>query len=290
MSIQNKYLELLKSSLLNEPYLENEVRLLYVFTMLATGKPVDAEVVRQIGKRLPAWVDTVKRARQNGRPCWQVDVPDATGKMRSVNLRNVCEFSHTMVGRERLNNLHACLDAVRADNVPGDLVETGVWRGGSSIFMRGYLSAWEMTDRLVWAADSFAGLPVPTAPADQGHDYSAAVAPILAVSLDEVRENFRKYALLDDQVRFLEGWFSDTLPAAPIGSIAVLRLDGDLYESTMDAMNALYDKLVPGGFLIIDDYGDFEPCRRAIDEYRASHGITVPIEKIDWAGSFWRKV
>lgn len=290
MSIQNKYLELLKSSLLNEPYLENEVRLLYVFAMLATGKPVDAEIVRQIGRRLPAWVDTVKSARQSGRPCWQVDVPDAAGQIRSVNLRNVCEFSHTMVGRERLNNLHACLDAVRVDNIPGDLIETGVWRGGSCIFMRGYLSAWEMSGRTVWAADSFAGLPVPTMPADQGHDYSAAVAPILAISLDEVKENFRKYELLDEQVRFLEGWFSDTLPGAPIERLAILRLDGDLYESTMDALNALYEKVMPGGFVIVDDYGDFEPCRRAIDEFRATHGIAAPIEKIDWAGSFWRKV
>lgn len=80
-------------------------------------------------------------------------------------------------------------------------------------------------------------------------------------SLEEVQENFRRYNLLDDQVQFLKGWFCDTLPTAPIEKLAVLRLDGDLYESIMDGLNALYDKVSPGGFIIVDDYGDFEPCR-----------------------------
>jgi hypothetical protein len=155
--------------------------------------------------------------------------------------------------------------------------------------MRGYLAAWEMTDRVVWAADSFEGLPVPSLPQDEGYDFSASVMPILAISLEEVQENFRRYGLLDDQVRFLKGWFCDTLPTAPIKQLAVLRLDGDLYESTMDGLNALYHKVTPGGFIIVDDYGDFEPCRRAIHEFRDRHGITDTIEQIDWTGAYWRK-
>ena len=289
MSLPKRYIELLKNSLLNEPYLENEVRLLYVFSMLASGQSVDVEVVREISRKLPNWVEQVRNARQIGRPWWNVNINDASGATKKLNLRNVCEFSHTMVGRKRLDNITQCLDVIRTESIPGDLIETGVWRGGSSILMRGYLAAWEMSDRKVWVADSFEGLPVPSRPEDEGWDFSAAKVPILAIPLEEVQENFRRYNLLDDQVQFLKGWFCDTLPTAPIDKLAVLRLDGDLYESTMDGLNALYDKVSPGGFIIVDDYGDFEPCRRAITEFRETHSINDPIEIIDWAGAFWRK-
>jgi hypothetical protein len=101
------------------------------------------------------------------------------------------------------------------------------------------------------------------------------------------KQNFRRYDLLDDKVKFLKGWFRDTLHVAPISELALLRLDGDLFESTMDG--ALYEKVSPGGFIIVDDFNDFEPCRRAVVEFREQHGITDPIEPIDWAGAFWRK-
>src|SRR5262245_31896942 len=162
----------------------------------------------------------------------------------------------TMVGEKRLDNLHACVEAVLRDGIPGDLIETGVWRGGSVILMRAILAAHGVTDRSVWVADSFAGLPKPDAgkyPADAGDRHWTYDE--LAVSLQQVRANFGRYGLLDDQVRFLPGWFKDTLPSAPIEKLAVARLDGDMYESTMDALEALYPKLEPGGFLIMDDYG-----------------------------------
>lgn len=289
MTPQNRYVELLKNSLLNELYLENEVRLLYIFQMVATQQRIDADVVREIGHKLPGLTQMVKAARQEGRPWWRINVNDGNAGVKTLNLRNICEFSHTMIGRKRMDNIEACLDAVRLDNVLGDLIETGVWRGGATIFMRGYLAAWEMVDRTVWAADSFEGLPVPSLPQDENYDYSASKIPILAITLEDVQENFRRYGLLDNQIRFLKGWFCDTLPTAPIKQLAILRLDGDLYESTMDALNALYHKVSPGGFIIVDDYGDFEPCRRAVHEFREQHGITDAIEKIDWTGVYWRK-
>ncbi len=289
MDLPQRYLSLLKSSLLNEIYLENEVRFLYIFSRLALEKNVDLEVVREIHLRLPEWVAMVKEARKEGNVWWRLNAADGRGNNRALDLRGVVEFSHTMMGAKRMDNIEFCLDAVRRDGVPGDLIETGVWRGGGSIFMRGYLAAWDMDDRTVWVADSFEGLPVPSLSPDIGYDLSAGVAPSLAVSLEDVQENFRRYGLLDERVRFLKGWFRDTLPDAPIERLAVLRLDGDLYESTLDALNALYDKVVPGGFIIADDYGDFPPCRQAIDEFRARHNIVSRIEKVDWAGVFWRK-
>jgi O-methyltransferase len=206
-----------------------------------------------------------------------------------VSVRNACEFTHSMIGAKRMRNIEECLDHVREDGVPGDIAETGVWRGGATVFMRGYLAAYGMNDRLVWAADSFEGLPKPTAQADRGLDFSASAEPILSISLDEVKALFARYGLLDDGVRFLKGWFRDTLPNAPIEKLALLRLDGDLYESTRDALRGLYDRLAPGGFLLVDDYGDFPPCRKAVDEFRAERAITAPIVEVDWSGVYWRK-
>jgi O-methyltransferase len=158
--------------------------------------------------------------------------------------------------------------------------------------MRGVLKAYRDTTRSVWVADSFQGLPRPD-PEEYAADFRDPhhAATSLAVSLEEVRGNFSKYDLLDDKVRFLPGWFRDTLPSAPIDKLAILRLDGDMYESTMVALRYLYPKLSLGGFAIVDDYGnDRLPCKKAVDDFRALHGITEEIERIDWTGIFWRRL
>jgi O-methyltransferase len=114
---------------------------------------------------------------------------------------------------------------------------------------------------------------------------------VLAVSRSDVEENFQRYSLLDEQVRFLEGWFSETLPTAPIDQLAILRLDGDMYESTIDALTALYPKLSPGGYAIIDDYGNkmTAGCRAAVTDFRGANGISDEIHAVDWTGAYWRK-
>jgi hypothetical protein len=197
-------------------------------------------------------------------------------------------YADTMVGMKRLDNLQFAVETVINEGVEGDLIETGVWRGGSCIFMRAILAAYGVEDRKVFVADSFEGLPKPDDKhaADKGdihHTFSH-----LKISQEEVANNFRKYDLLDDNVVFLKGWFKDTLPTAPIEKLAVLRLDGDMYGSTMDALGTLYSKLSDGGFCIIDDYG-LEGCRKAVDDYRAQHGITAEMHEIDWTGRYWRK-
>jgi hypothetical protein len=195
-----------------------------------------------------------------------------------------------MIGLMRLDNLEDCIVRALKEDVAGDLVETGVWRGGAAIFMRAVLAAYGDQDRLVWAADSFEGLPAPDGdryPADTGSRLHAN--PYLAVSLEEVRANFERYGLLDERVRFLKGWFRDSLPNAPIEQIAVLRLDGDLYESTMDALTHLYEKVSPGGFVIIDDYNSNRTCRLAVDDYRAEHDVGEPMADVDADAVFWRR-
>jgi hypothetical protein len=101
--------------------------------------------------------------------------------------------------------------------------------------------------------------------------------------------NFEKYNLLDENVVFLKGWFKDTLPNAPIDKLAVIRLDGDIYESTWDSITNLYPKLQPGGFIIIDDYYVNKSCEQAITDYQNKFGITEEINRIDWAGGYWQK-
>lgn len=196
----------------------------------------------------------------------------------------------TMLGSRRVDNLRACVEEVIDRGVPGDLIEAGVWRGGSTILMRGILKARGVGDRRVVVADSFRGLPPPDAerfPADRGLDLSADAE--LAVSLDEVRANFNRYGLLDEQVEFVEGLFRDTLPALRGRRWAVIRLDGDMYESTMDGLENLYGGLSPGGYLIVDDYGAYAACRQAVSDFRERRGITEVIRHVDWTGAFWRR-
>jgi O-methyltransferase len=111
----------------------------------------------------------------------------------------------------------------------------------------------------------------------------------LVVSLDDVRNNFARYGLLDDQVRFLVGWFSDTLPTAPVERLALLRLDGDLYESTIVALRSLYPKLSPGGYVIVDDWGAVPACKQAVTDFRLEAGIDDQIHEIDWTGAYWQR-
>lgn len=204
--------------------------------------------------------------------------------------RNWPAGAHTMIGFKQLDNLQFCVEDVLAKNVPGDLIETGVWRGGATIFMRAILKVYGVTDRRVWVADSFNGLPPPNSevyPADMDADFHKF--KLFAVTCDEVKSNFEKYGLLDEQVCFLKGWFRDTLPGAPIEKLAVIRLDGDMYESTMDALVSLYPKLSIGGYLIVDDYG-LPGCRKAIHDYRKLHAITDEMQPVEGYGAvYWQR-
>lgn len=197
----------------------------------------------------------------------------------------------TMIGSRRLENIRYCVEQVLRNGVPGDLIEAGVWRGGAGIFMKAILTASGDNERRIWLADSFQGLPEPDHeryPVDAGNVLWSD--PFLAVGVDTVRANFKRYGLLDDRVCFVKGWFKETLPRLRDKTFALVRLDGDLYESTMDGLQHLYPSLAPGGFIIVDDYGNPDwGCRQAVDDYRASFAITDAIESVDWTGAYWRK-
>jgi 2-polyprenyl-3-methyl-5-hydroxy-6-metoxy-1,4-benzoquinol methylase len=213
----------------------------------------------------------------------------AKRQLREAGAGDWPDEGETMVGMFRLNNIQTCVTEVIRQGIPGDFLEAGVWRGGASIFMRALLFAFGEPDRNVWVADSFEGLPPPD-PTKFAHD-TIDLSPHsrLAVSLEEVQSNFARYGMLDERVHFLQGWFKDTLHTAPIERLAILRLDGDYYESTIQGLEALYDKVSPGGYVIIDDYFAMDPCRQAVSDFRAANAIHDEMIQIDWTGIYWQK-
>lgn len=244
------------------------------------------------------YLDLLKRSLTNNIFASEPDAGDDTVRYVNAAIVHYQQSSAiSMLSQVRLDNLRECIESVVRDRVPGDLIETGVWRGGATIYMRAVLKTLGVTDRIVWAADSFEGLPEPDAekyPLEAKSFKSAAMTKYykhLAVSLEEVERNFAAYGMLDGQVKFLKGWFKDTLPTAPIERLAIMRLDGDYYESTRDALVNLYDKLSVGGYVIIDDYGEdtWTYCRKAVEEFRQARGITDPLVRVDKPCAFWRK-
>lgn len=197
--------------------------------------------------------------------------------------------AHTMIGPARLRNLRHLVETSLRDRIPGHFIETGVWRGGACILMRAILKAQGVTDRKVYCADSFAGLPKPDGRYRQDRRDRLYKFSELAISVDEVRKNFDVYGLLDEQVVFLVGWFRDTLPKLTNEQFAVIRLDGDMYESTMDALTHLYPCLSPSGFAIIDDYGPLKGCRTAVHDYLNAHKLSPEIVPVDNSCVWWRK-
>lgn len=268
---ERMYIELMKRSLSGYLTFETGLRISYLLYCMDTSQAYDLDHVINIARHEPENLAKL--------------MADLDG---ADNYRErVFGFPMTMIGRSRLDNLEYCTRSVLKDDVQGDFMETGVWRGGATIFMKGLLEVLGDESRKVWVVDSFRGLPEPSVKQDEGLDFY--LDPMLAVPKETVEENFRRHDLLDENVVFLEGWFDETLPNADVDNLSILRLDGDLYKSTMDVLEAMYEKVSPGGYIIVDDYGAISVCRDAVEDFRRSRNINDPIESIDWTGAYWRK-
>ncbi len=266
MQLRDRYLDLLEQTLTHTAY-----------THLDIGRPGRNPISRRV----------VRAFERLGVVFLRIAPQDRAARDRGEDWP---VFAHTMAGVQRLRNTRRCVEQAIGDGVPGDLIEAGTWRGGSAMMMRAVLDACGDTERALYVADTFAGLPAPDPeryPADQGARWHRE--PRLAVDLAEVRASFQRFGLLDDRVRFLEGRFADTLPAVADRTWAVVRVDGDMYESTIDALSRLWPGVAPGGFVIVDDYGAVGACRQAVDEFRAQHGIDAPLHMVDWTGAWWRR-
>jgi len=191
---------------------------------------------------------------------------------------------YTMVGFRRLDNLEYCINQIIKDNIEGAIVEAGVWRGGACIFANGVLQEYK-DPRNIYVCDAFSGLfPKPIYECDEWtekHDFSP-----LSVSLKDVQKNFRKFNLETPNVIFKEGWFSDTLPSIT-EPVAILRIDGDTYQSTLDTL--LLEPQVPvGGFLIMDDWA-IETSRKAFLDYFKGKVTESDVIPVDSLSVYWRK-
>jgi hypothetical protein len=244
------------------------------------------------------YLDLLKRSLTNTVFETEPDIDDDEFRFTMQRVEHyVNSYAVSMIPLGRFDNIKSCIEDILRNGIPGDFIEAGVWRGGATIFMRGALKAYGVFDRLVWAADSFEGLPEPD-PDRFPLEAKVQAGPLmqkayrnLAVGLDEVKRNFAAYGLLDGQVRFLKGWFKDTLPKAPIKALSLMRLDGDFYESTRDGLDSLYDRLSIGGYVIIDDYGEdsWTYCRKAVDEFRAERRIEDPLIAVDSKCFYWQR-
>lgn len=272
------YLELMRSCLTRTAFQDQEM-----------------SALRLDGWRRPIW-KALKRIL--GDPDLALVKPrPATPEARHARIEGrgaYSRYAETIISHDRLRNVQDCITTVLADGVEGDLLEAGVQRGGCTIFMRAVLAAYGVHDRRVWLADTFTGLPVPDAdtyPADAGFSHLTGKNPKV-IGLEGVKANFSRYGLLDDNVRFIVGLFKDSLPEAPLEQLAVIRLDADLYSSTMEAITHLYPKLSIGGYLIVDDYNSpkwSEACGQAIRDYRAEHDISETMHEVDWNAVYWRR-
>jgi cephalosporin hydroxylase len=262
-----RYLSLLGRALLDEHQLENEVRIRYLLSCIQRGKPPVPAELRDPKRQRKADFQRLQAAREAGRSRDEAGDP-------------IDAFPHTDMGRARLDHLQRCLDTVRTEKVAGDLVECGTGRGGGAIFLRGYLAAYEMRFPTVWVADRFFAT---------GDDDTDPELGALRADLNLVRDAFERFELLDDRVRFVQGELDLTLPETPIEKIALLRIGGGLGATTASAVEALYDRLSVGGFVLMDDYADPQ-CAKAVDELRERLGIDEPLERVDWAGVAWRKL
>lgn len=285
--LAERYLDLLKSILVNELYVELEAQLLMSVLCSARNLVLDLEEFRAV-RQDREFLGQLLSAKQEGETILLDTASDSDRPGVDGNLRNFTEFSYTLVGRKRLDHLQQCVEDILENEVPGDLLEAGVWRGGCCILMAAVLAAHGDSGRCVWLADSFAGLPASVRREDRDYAMDASRLPVLAVPVEEVRNNLRRFGLLGDRIRFLPGWFEETLPDSDTGPLALLRVDCDLYSSTWTVLEALYPRLSGGAWVIIDDYGILPPCKQAVDEFREQNGIAAELQPIDSHAVCWR--
>ena len=179
-------------------------------------------------------------------------------------------------------------------NVPGDVVECGVWRGGTAFLMAELLKQAGVRDRKVWLFDSFEGMP-PVEEIDGAYAIKEANDPESFLSphksrapLEEVQRTASELGLAN-HTEFVKGWFNETLPLAPdrVGEIALLHIDCDWYSSVRCCLDNLYDRVAEGGFVFLDDYYHYDACTLAAHEFLAERRLPYRIESIEgrtWGG------
>ncbi len=235
--------------------------------------------------------DIVPRGHDTAPPGPRTELPDfdegTTALWESVR-------PYTMTSKERIFALKQSVDYIVKHDIGGDIVECGVWKGGSMMAVAMILRELGVSDRKLYLFDTFEGMPPPAA-IDRACTGEAA-ADILAASnkhtsnvwayssLEDVRQTLRSTGYDEGQLFFVKGRVEETLPLNAPERIALLRLDTDWYESTYHELVHLYPRLSVGGVLLIDDYGHWEGAKKAVDRYINENKVKVLLSRIDYTG------
>ncbi|MDB2685719.1 TylF/MycF family methyltransferase [Mariniblastus sp.] len=219
-------------------------------------------------------------------------LPDASDQEREL----IASVQHlTMTSPERILALVKAVEYLSVSQIEGDVVECGVWKGGSMVATANTLIARDDAQRRLWLYDTFEGMSDPT---EEDVDFMGQTADRLLGEqdrlqsdsiwcfspLEQVKSAMQATGYPDDLVNFVSGKVEDTLPLTKPKKIALLRLDTDWYESTRCELEHLFPLMVDGAVLIVDDYGHWEGCRRAVDEYFQKHGVRILLNRIDYTG------
>lgn len=223
---------------------------------------------------------------------YKADLRDFTG-LEKENIEYVKPYS--MTTNERLVSLSRCIDYIVNNNIEGDIVECGVWRGGSMMLVARKLLQLDSKEKKLFLFDTFEGMSEP-GKNDVAWDKISAGEKLNTSdkfegtnvwcysTLDEVKSNVSKIGYPENKIVYVAGKVEDTLPYPLIGKISLLRLDTDWYSSTKHELEHLYSKLVFGGVLIIDDYGHWEGARKAVDEFIMKNNLKLFLNRIDYTG------
>lgn len=199
--------------------------------------------------------------------------------------------SQTLIEAPFFRELPGILEQVKVDGIAGDFVQAGVWKGGSALYMHALNHALGMHRRL-WLADTFYGFDPATVKHEKDLKALAAFSDFQGepLSAQKVKDLFEVHGLLDESVHFLEGDVKDTLPGAGISEVSLLHIDVDFFEPTYNTLAELYDKVQPGGYIVIDDYGvPHFNCSDAVDRFRSERSIETPLNMMTHYIAWWRK-
>lgn len=216
------------------------------------------------------------------------------------NIESIKGFTMTSV--ERQVSLIRTIDYLVSNQIYGDIVECGVWKGGSMMLIANRLRQLNESNRKLFLFDTFEGMSAPDEKDVSSIDNTTA-QELLAKenklhgdniwcysALDEVKSNLNKTNYPTENLFYFKGKVEDTLPEPSIDKIALLRLDTDWYESTKHELEVLYDKLVDGGILIIDDYGHWSGSQKAVDEFIEKRNLKIFLNRIDYTGRLAIKI
>lgn len=198
-------------------------------------------------------------------------------------LRMVRPF--TLAAPKRIKSLYRLAWQIEREKIPGDVVECGVYNGGTAAVLA-RVAMHSRLDRTLWLFDSFEGMPQVTS--EDGEAARSYVGKVIG-SIDAVRSLLDAVGADQNRTRIIKGWFEDTFPTARIPQIALLNIDADWYESVKLCLKTFYDSVVPGGFISIDDYGHWPGCRKAVDEFLVSHRISAELHAVDYTARWFRK-